>query len=150
MKEITIEISKAEVLAEVARRAYTLGQVATDDERLRWLLQGVADRGKKDIIANALLDGWEVVMQAMSPYVDSENAEGETMTILAIVPDNCRGDLARASKRHIRRVLEFSCLSAWKNVMNQDAGVELAKMSESAWNLKVLMNTREGVQKIRS
>lgn len=154
MKQINITINKADILKEVARRAYTLGQVATEDERMRWLLQGIDDAGKREMVDNAIRDGWEIVAQAMSPYIversETSDANGmvEQLALIAQVADNSRIDIEQAAKRSITRVLEHSAMAVWKQIMMQDASVENASASGEAWKLKVLMNTRVGVQKI--
>lgn len=148
---IEIYINKEGVLADVARRAYTYGQVATDDERVRWLLQGVADRGKKEIINNAFADGIEMAVQAMNPYVDEvgefADDEADTHYIKLVDIEKSLPNLAKRLKHHTERLLEHSCMSAWKQVMEHDAGVELAAMHNEAWQLKVIVNTRKGITK---
>lgn len=154
MKQINITIHKADILKEVARRAYTLGQVATEDERMRWLLQGIDDAGKREMVDNAIRDGWEIVAQAMSPYIversETSDANGmvEQLALIAQVADNSRIDIEQAAKRSIARVLEHSAMAVWKQINMQDASVENASASGEAWKLKVLMNTRVGVQKL--
>lgn len=154
MKQINITINKADVLKEVARRAYALGQVATEDERMRWLLQGIDDAGKREMVDNAIRDGWEIVAQAMSPYIversETSDANGmvEQLALIAQVADNSRIDIEQAAKRSITRVLEHSAMAVWKQIMMQDSSVENASASGEAWKLKVLMNTRVGVQKL--
>lgn len=154
MKQINITISKADILKEVACRAYTLGQVATEDERMRWLLQGIDDAGKREMVDNAIRDGWEIVAQAMSPYIversETSDANGmvEQLALIAQVADNSRIDIEQAAKRSIARVLEHSAMAVWKQINMQDASVENASASGEAWKLKVLMNTRVGVQKL--
>ena len=154
MKQINITINKADILKEVARRAYTLGQVATEEERMRWLLQGIDDAGKREMVDNAIRDGWEIVAQAMSPYIversETSDANGmvEQLALIAQVADNSRIDIEQAAKRSITRVLEHSAMAVWKQINMQDASVENASASGEAWKLKVLMNTRVGVQKL--
>lgn len=154
MKQINITINKADILKEVARRAYTLGQVATEDERMRWLLQGIDDAGKREMVDNAIRDGWEIVAQAMSPYIversETSDANGmvEQLALIAQVADNSRIDIEQAAKRSIARVLEHSAMAVWKQINMQDASVENASASGEAWKLKVLMNTRVGAQKL--
>lgn len=154
MKQINITINKADILKEVARRAYTLGQVATEDERMRWLLQGIDDADKREMVDNAIRDGWEIVAQAMSPYIversETSDANGmvEQLALIAQVADNSRIDIEQAAKRSIARVLEHSALAVWKQINMQDASVENASASGEAWKLKVLMNTRVGMQKL--
>lgn len=154
MKQINITINKADILKEVARRAYTLGQVATEDERMRWLLQGIDDAGKREMVDNAIRDGWEIVAQAMSPYIversETSDANGmvEQLALIAQVADNSLIDIEQAAKRSITRVLEYCAMAVWKQINMQDASVENASASGEAWKLKVLMNTRVGVQKL--
>jgi hypothetical protein len=143
MRSIVITIPRQEILNEVARRAYTLGQVVgAESDYTKWLVQGVSDAGKKDLIDNAILDGWELAMNAMSPYVTDESATGVIITCVLEVADNSRVDIERAIGRHLRRVLEYSALSAWKLLMGLDASVDLSAMSGEAWRLKVILNTR--------
>lgn len=154
MKQIDITIKAGEVLKEVVRRAYVLGQVATDDERMRWLLQGVGDCGKREMVDNAIRDGWEIVLQAMSPYIvkrsetSDENGMVEQLALVAQVADNSRIDIEQAAKRSIVRVLEHSAMAVWKQINVQDGSEENASASSEAWKLKVLMNTRVGVQRL--
>lgn len=148
MKTINITIAKQDVLNNVARVAYALGQVAgSENDRVAWLIQGVTDKGKTELIETALRDGWEKGIDAMMPYVVSDETNNVTLTCELNVNDNSRYDLARALKQHLQKVLEYSCVSAWKLLMGLDSSIDIATMNSEAWRLKVLLNTRMGVDK---
>ena len=148
MKTISITIGKQDVLNNVARVAYTLGQVAGgESDRVQWLIQGTTDKGKKELIDTALRDGWEKVMDSMIPYAGEDSVSDVSLTCEVNIPDNCRRDIERGLKQHAQRVLECSCVSAWKLLMGLDASIDIATMNSEAWRLKVLLNTRMGIDK---
>jgi hypothetical protein len=90
----------------------------------------------------------------MSPYIversETSDANGmvEQLALIAQVADNSRIDIEQAAKRSIARVLEHCAMAVWKQINMQDASVENASASGEAWKLKVLMNTRVGMQKL--
>lgn len=159
MRTIKINIDRDAVLLEVAQRAYTLGEVIADNEKVRWLLQSVTDAGHKEMMSRAMSDAMELIYQAMSPYKENRdnvrdgNAEIEEATtgvllekyVMLYVPDNSLADLPRRLARAVHGVLVESCMARWHELMKQDANVSLMRVSAGLGDIKVMLNTRIGV-----
>ena len=152
---ITVSINKEEVLKEVARRAYTFGEIKTDDERLRWLLQGVTDMGKGEHLMNCISNIIENIEYACEPYI-SECSEITSsivgnIDIVFSMPKNAKlsSRFKSRAERLIRGSLIEGCVGAWKGIMLEDGSAEVAASNKMIWDLKVLVNTRIGVQGVR-
>lgn len=156
---IKIYIDRDAVLLEVAQRAYTIGEAVSGDERVRWLLQSVCDMGHKDLMERAISDAMELVYQAVSPYrevdVPATGGVEEVQTgvpqeyyFVLRLPERTPADIGSRVARLVHNVLVESCMAEWHNLMKQDASVSLMRVSRYAGDIKVLMASRIGIQRL--
>jgi hypothetical protein len=151
-KNISIQIGVEAILKDVARRAYTYGDRKTDDERVRWMLQSAIDVGRIDHIYNAMSNVMEEIESACEPYIIEcavdEYSESGVIEIVFLLPENTSARTKARAERLIRSALVEGCMAVWKEIMLDDASLEVMKMNKMIWELKVLVNTRIGVQKL--
>lgn len=144
-----IIIDKGSILHEIASRAYAHGEVSTQDERMRWLLQSVERQGKENMIRRAISDGMEMVALACSPYA-TRCEEVEALNIIVIdltLPDNCMRNVETRMKRLVCGFLAENCVAVWKSIMQQPSDYELVQANKLIGDIRVLLNSRVGIQR---
>jgi hypothetical protein len=77
-----------------------------------------------------------------------EYSESGVIEIVFLLPENTSARAKARAERLIRSALVEGCMAVWKEIMLDDASLEVMKMNKMIWELKVLVNTRIGVQKL--
>lgn len=69
MRQITIKLSEAVLLRQLAKTAYTIGENMGDDEaKMRHFIQGATDEGHLDIILDRMDEAWADILNTLSAY----------------------------------------------------------------------------------
>lgn len=73
MREITIRLSEAVLLKQLAKISYTIGENMGDDEaKMRHFIQGATDEGHLDIILDRMDEAWTDIMKVLGGYTIRE------------------------------------------------------------------------------
>lgn len=69
MRNITIKLSEALLLRQIAKTAYTIGENMTDDEaKMRHFIQGATDEGHIDLIRDRMDEAWSRILMVLAAY----------------------------------------------------------------------------------
>lgn len=69
MRQITIKLSEAVLLKQLAKTAYTIGENMGDDEaKMRHFIQGATDEGHLDIILDRMDEAWADILNTLSAF----------------------------------------------------------------------------------
>ena len=91
-KEIKVIISVRELMHELARWAYTVGENLPDDQaKTRHFIQGLADRGHAELIKQRIDQAWVDVLDTVSAYLISHACKCDCAWCKAH-PDDCGCD----------------------------------------------------------
>lgn len=69
MRKITIQLSEAVLLKQLAKTAYTIGENMGDDEaKMRHFIQGATDEGHLDIILDRMDEAWADILNVLGAF----------------------------------------------------------------------------------
>ena len=69
MRQITIKLSEAVLLKQLAKTAYTIGENMGDDEaKMRHFIQGATDEGHIDLIRDRMDEAWTEILKTVTAY----------------------------------------------------------------------------------
>lgn len=69
MRAITIKLSEAVLLKQVAKTAYTIGEnMRDDDAKMRHFVQSATDEGHLDLILDRMDEAWSDVLRTLMAY----------------------------------------------------------------------------------
>lgn len=69
MRQITIQLSEATLLKQLAKISYTIGENMGDDEaKMRHFIQGMTDEGHLDIILDRMDEAWADILKTVTAY----------------------------------------------------------------------------------
>ena len=69
MRKIEIHISNADMVKEISKWSYTIGENIGDDmAKARHFVQGASDAGHVDLLLSSADDGWSDLLQTLSAY----------------------------------------------------------------------------------
>jgi len=71
-RQITVTISVKEIMLEMARFAYTIGENIGDDQaKMRHFIQGLMDKGHGELVKQRIDQAWTDVLDTVSAYLVS-------------------------------------------------------------------------------
>lgn len=170
MRTIRITIDSAEVLLELARYSYTVGeQIGDDSPKVRHYIQGATDSGHIDLLLARLDEAWLDLQHTLSAYsrkpedckcgcnveecdcrhkvadteedATADNCTEYTMTLY--FPDRTMANLGWDIAQCVKRYMTASARSEWDLLTSRSDGtVAEAQADRALSRLRVLINTR--------
>lgn len=172
MRKININIATAELLKEVAKWGYTVGENLGDDmAKHRHFVQGPTDRGHVDLVKSAMDDAWAEILQMLAVYtygekcqcgcddchcsdlsgndnydtesdMDFDSDECAEYKVVLSFPDNTAPTLAANIGRLCRRYLLMRARAEWEVLTRQDPSYSNATAENAIRRLKVEITNR--------
>lgn len=150
MRAITIKLSEAVLLKQLAKTVYTIGENMGDDEaKMRHFVQGATDEGHIDLILDRMDEAWSDVLTTLTAYTlqsprfpcgaqeaccctnwDSESEETVSnedekarYEITLYFPSNTFGNLGKQLVTLISRFLVLHAKAEWQALTKQTHSV---------------------------
>lgn len=178
MRTIDLKVSHADLMGEVAKWSYTIGEnIGDDNSKARHFVQGAIDPGHRDLLKSALDTAWADVVQVLSAYtVDGQcgcgcdykcgchDGQGTDPTneldrfdtdwcadyeLRLHFPDNTYPQIVANVPRLVRRYLSLKMRAEWESLINQSNRLSEVEAEQVIRRLKVEVNTRTTVGKTK-
>lgn len=178
MRKIELKVSHADLMAEVAKWSYTIGEnIGDDNSKARHFVQGAVDPGHRDLMKSAADTAWADVLQVLSAYTvdgqcgcgcdykcgchdgrgtDASNEVEDFDTewcagyeVTLWFPDNTYASLVTNIPRLVRRYILTKMRAEWEVLTKQDSQISEVQAEQAIRRLKVEINTRTTVGKTK-
>lgn len=178
MRKIELKINHSDLLSEVAKWSYTIGENIGDEQaKARHFVQGATDNGHRALLRSSADDAWAELLQVLSAYtVDGQcdcgcdykcgcgDGTGVDMfnydqaenglwlndyRVRLWFPDNTYPNIEHNIQTLCYRYMIAKMRSEWEYLTHQDRSVSEAEAERAVRRLKVEISTRTTRQRVK-